>query len=306
MYNKVFLNPESFSYKDFEDLITEICQEKYSDAKFSPHIYGRSGQKQYGIDISLVDTGTQKIGIQCKRYDSTPFNASEIISKVENEHLKLDKFIIAITAYRDKKISDEFANVAKLNLPFKIEIWFWEDIVKFMSQSEKLCKKYNLLYVSHNSDKNTDVSQQITSGSEFKNIFFELFQKYKIPLFLKCDGKAEPFPMELIVNADCFISDTEELILNCYYSNSNITSKKSYINACQYVCVFSEYHSRVACMVSPSSNGRFCILQDACISEFKQLHFETIKCLGIIVESIKNKKPLNEAALEEFYSYLNK
>lgn len=300
MDNPVFLNPESFNQTDFEDLIADICKEKYHNARVTPHRYGRSGQKQHGIDILLLDTGTQKIGVQCKRYNPTQFNLSDIINKVENEHLKLDEFIIAITSYRDTKISDD---LIELNPPFKTTIWFWEDCLRYMDESEDLCSKYNILSYCHSKSNditlpNVELPTQINSGSELKKLFFECINKYRIFDFLECDGKAQPFYINLILYADCFLDNLDEIINKCRFSQKDIMSKKSYNSICEFKRKFSVYFSKTACMVDLNPNTASCVLKDCFIYDFKELHAKTIKCLLCILDIIRNKNSIDDMCSE--------
>lgn len=126
---QVFLPPPS-NWQDFQDLIVEVARVRFLDS--SVQEYGRQGQAQKGIDVYAQDYLDKHIGLQCKETKKESLTTTVIdkeSAKAQQFSPALDLLIIATTARIDTKLQD---HVIKLNSnnahPFKIQIWFWDDI----------------------------------------------------------------------------------------------------------------------------------------------------------------------------------
>jgi len=125
--------PKPKSWGEFEDITWEIYKRKWHDNHAQR--YGRSGQKQNGIDIYGRQNSSGKyIGVQCKRYKDKKLNQQiikEEIVKAECFSPPLSEYIIATTASRDTKLQDLVRSLneeRESENKFPVYIVFWEDI----------------------------------------------------------------------------------------------------------------------------------------------------------------------------------
>ena len=122
-----------------------IVNKKYKKT-FS--LYGRTGQKQHGIDIYSDDF---KEVIQCKNYTTNDIKAlKDVINRdfkeayayfYQEKNWQFERFIVATAIDKDRK-GDESIIEHNLNNNIKIEIWFWEDIQDMVLQDNELLIKY--------------------------------------------------------------------------------------------------------------------------------------------------------------------
>ena len=156
--------------KKFEDLVNDLCSKKYG---IEFQIYGRKGQKQYGIDGSALTKENKSILHQCKnkmisRTDSTI--QSELLKDLETEttamikefiekkNYNLDKFIFANSFKRDTKLQDK---ATELSTNFTVVVWSWDDISDMLEEYTDIAKKY--YPQSFNKTSNSEISPQLTT-----------------------------------------------------------------------------------------------------------------------------------------------
>ena len=141
--------------KKFEDLVNDLCSVKYG---LEFQIYGRKGQKQYGIDGSALTNEYKHILHQCKnkmisRRDSdiqsellndleTETN-SMIVEFIEKRRYVLDKFIFANSFKRDTKLQDKAIELSQSN-GITVVIWSWDEISDMLEEYMDIAKKYYL------------------------------------------------------------------------------------------------------------------------------------------------------------------
>ena len=141
--------------KKFEDLVNDLCSVKYG---LEFQIYGRKGQKQYGIDGSALTNEYKHILHQCKnkmisRRDSdiqsellndleTETN-SMIAEFIEKRGYVLDKFIFANSFKRDTKLQDKATELSQSN-GIAVVIWSWDEISDMLEEYMDIAKKYYL------------------------------------------------------------------------------------------------------------------------------------------------------------------
>lgn len=135
-----FLPPQN--WQDFENFVKGTVEVIWKQEGWQ--IYGRSGQKQSGIDIYGYDNSRNFVGIQCKKKSQTNSEGEllknslitkslindEIISAKKISSPKLDKLIIATTSSRDTNVQDIIREANDKEKDLKIEIWFGK-IFKF-------------------------------------------------------------------------------------------------------------------------------------------------------------------------------
>jgi hypothetical protein len=137
---------------DFERLVRDLCAKEWSDD--NTEMFGRSGQKQFGVDIYGQPFGIDGKcrGAQCKL--RTKQGASDRLSRKEIEYEvkearnfphPLDILIIVTSYSRDTNTQILIDEISKREIDagyFAVKIWFWEDVQERLSSYTELCIKY--------------------------------------------------------------------------------------------------------------------------------------------------------------------
>jgi len=165
--------------KKFEDLVNDLCSAKYS---LEFQIYGRKGQKQYGIDGSALSKDKKHILYQCKNKTISRNDSAiqkELLNDLETEtnSMKaefidkkgyiLDKFIFANAFKRDTKLQDKATELSLL-YTITVVIWSWDEISDMLEEYIDIAKKYY-----------PDYFHDIGRDDEFLIIKTNLKRKYK-------------------------------------------------------------------------------------------------------------------------------
>ena len=136
--NSSCLLPKTKDWKEFEEMVRDCASKKWNRTFFC---YGRSGQKQNGIDIISEDN---EIGIQCKNYLRNEKN--DLIKSIRTDYEKIaelpqniKKFVVATALDRDVDVQN-FISLNKNRLD--VEVMFWEDISGIIVENKDLYKKY--------------------------------------------------------------------------------------------------------------------------------------------------------------------
>jgi len=139
--------------KEFEDLVNILCSKKYG---LEFQIYGRKGQKQYGIDGSALTKDNKHILYQCKNKDTS--RSANLIQKellkdletetnamigefMEKKTYIIDKFIFANSGKRDTKLqgkADELSR--KYNI--LVIVWSWDEISDMLEEYIDIAQKF--------------------------------------------------------------------------------------------------------------------------------------------------------------------
>lgn len=133
--------PSPKDWQDFQRLMKDLFKEIWNDP-FATE-FGRSGQKQHGIDIIGTRSSTQqREAVQCKVTD----NLTEQVIQEEYEKIKsfpanLDKFIIATTAPRNARAQEFALRLSDAN-NLRCELLFWDDIKDELSNYVNILRKY--------------------------------------------------------------------------------------------------------------------------------------------------------------------
>ena len=102
------------SWDEFEDIVTDVAKVKWKNPNVTR--YGRSGQRQNGIDILgdpfYISNGYA--GIQCKNFDKelTLKHINEEIQKAESFNPSIQEYIFAFTDKRDVKVQAELMELS--------------------------------------------------------------------------------------------------------------------------------------------------------------------------------------------------
>jgi len=101
--------------QDFEILCWHIYGEIFNCK--TPAMYGRRGQKQYGLDVLIYEnnsnTSSNRIGIQCKHVQKLSFDGKsgdsiiKEVNKADTGKQVLAKLIIATSLPSDQQLLDD-------------------------------------------------------------------------------------------------------------------------------------------------------------------------------------------------------
>lgn len=144
-----FIFPKPRDWNTFEDIVCDVFSRKYHNFNFQR--YGRSGQRQSGIDIA-GSTKNGLLGVQCKHHPNGQIKQREIEDEIalsEGFTPTLNEFVLATSADRDTeihqlilKISQERENLGK----YPISIKFWDDIFNWLTEYPDLVYKHFTKY----------------------------------------------------------------------------------------------------------------------------------------------------------------
>lgn len=135
---------------EFEDLVRDLCALEWEDP--NTERFGRSGQRQYGVDIyglPIENSGIYRAA-QCKlkKYND-PLTEEEILSDYNEAatHFphELDNLIIATSGLRDTNtqiLVDKINSTLAQENRFGIKVWFWENITERLARYPRLILKF--------------------------------------------------------------------------------------------------------------------------------------------------------------------
>lgn len=164
--------------KEFENLIADCYRGLFNLPKEAVNIYGRNGQKQYGIDIT-VRLENQLWCVQCKNQENLTINDVEVIlEKCTYSSINpFNRFVIATSAHNDARIIDYVIRVNnEKGLIYEVDYLPWEEICGYIETIPGIFQKYYGIL---------DYSDPMISE------FFEIVKKYDIPAFLRLDPLVE-------------------------------------------------------------------------------------------------------------------
>lgn len=140
--------------KEFESLVNDLCKKEYNNSNFQ--LYGRKGQKQYGIDGIVLDGETKLIVHQCKNklisnndanvrkdllkeidVEVKAFNEEFILEK----NLKCDIFIFANSWKQDTELQNKSLELSR-KYDFNIIVWSWNEIEDRLECYQEIAKQY--------------------------------------------------------------------------------------------------------------------------------------------------------------------
>jgi len=137
-----FLIPKSWD--EFEDIVADVLQIKWQDVFVQR--YGRTGQKQYGVDIySTPKTGGRYDGAQCKNKMVSINEIKSAIMDAERFRPPLGQLVIAVGAPRDGKLQEDTRNISLERTnegKFSVVLLFWDEIVRELTSHPDLVEKH--------------------------------------------------------------------------------------------------------------------------------------------------------------------
>ena len=151
-YRVVFVSRYQYqplaSWDEFERLCCDLFKNDWNSRVTS--LNGRNGSRQNGVDIyGYPDGGREIWGVQCKGKEIYPEKKitieqiEEEIDKATGFEPELAHYIFATTMRRDVKLQRELRKlVRQKELPFSVEILFWDDIEDALSKYSHTADKY--------------------------------------------------------------------------------------------------------------------------------------------------------------------
>jgi hypothetical protein len=128
--------PVPQSWDEFEDIVTSSIHAQ--SPSIAPQRFGRSGQKQDGVDIFFEDYTSRRTGVQCKLVNEFTFKEFEAeVGKADSFQPPLESYIIALATQRDAHLQKQVYALSTLRATsskFRVGVWFWEDIAFHLSR----------------------------------------------------------------------------------------------------------------------------------------------------------------------------
>ncbi|PFG58796.1 hypothetical protein ATG66_0105 [Vibrio sp. ES.051] len=129
-------------WQDFERMLQDLYPEMY--------MYGSPGQNQDGIDLVSNDQ-TRVIQAKKRGLGVEPLTVNDLSTWIERgkdfyKHVTFERFIIATTQKTDKHLQIALFEQLELrdDIPFKVEILFWDRIEELFILRPELIRKYYL------------------------------------------------------------------------------------------------------------------------------------------------------------------
>lgn len=148
------MNPKDLSFpplehwKHFESLCCELLKVELQASRAEKE--GREGLAQDGVDLYLVAGENEDVyGVQCKLRNKhgklVLGDVKDAIIKADGFLPRLDRFIIATTAFRDRdlqKFAREESDLRTGKGLFSIELLFWEDINELLNKHDDIAHQF--------------------------------------------------------------------------------------------------------------------------------------------------------------------
>ena len=168
--------------KKFEDLINDLCCKKYT---LEFQIYGRKGQKQYGIDGSALTKDNKHILHQCKNkmlsrddvktqkelLDDLEKETNSMVNEfIQGKGYIVEEFIFANSFKRDTKLQDKAIELSK-KYKISITVWSWDEIVEMLEDNMDIARKYYSEFFRDTSIENSlSVDQSLIVNNDSSDI----------------------------------------------------------------------------------------------------------------------------------------
>lgn len=144
-----FIFPKPKDWDTFEDIVCDVYARRLNNPNLQR--YGRSGQKQSGVDIAGV-TQEGVLGIQCKHHPLGNMTKSEIdgeVAKSDGFRPELDEFIITTSADRDSTVHSHVLGLSQRRVSqdkYPVGIKFWQDICEWLAEFPDLTYRHFTRY----------------------------------------------------------------------------------------------------------------------------------------------------------------
>jgi Restriction endonuclease len=132
-----FAFPPPKDPEEFERIVEQIAGPVLRSQEVN--LNGRRGQAQDGVDVS-VTTDAGEVGIQCKVTAKLKIGTvREEVRKAKGYVPKLTHFIVATTSPSDAVLQ---AEVRKVQAPFKLSLWSWDEINNHLNRLPGVAMDY--------------------------------------------------------------------------------------------------------------------------------------------------------------------
>lgn len=233
--------PRLENAKDFERLVRDYFRVTHGE---NFQLYGRNGQKQYGVDV--VDP-SRTLQVQAKNYGLKEKDINEILDAHKLKGCKA--FYIACSGDRDAKLQDYVSSLSKSS-SFPICILFWDDFEELLSKNGDIRRVY---YPSFDNDT-------------FIDKFKDLVRKHRIASIIRdADPTLKVFKMNDALDMELFCEDLKQLwTTEDNHPDKNISDKIKL-----FLELIEEYHLYLSKYFF-SSDGDICKLCNCYGADFKQ------------------------------------
>lgn len=252
--------PVPTDYSEFENMVRVFFNNKYG-CEFQK--YGRSGQKQSGIDLIY---GT--IGVQCKNYYNTQLTIPLLQKELERAEMitpQLTDYYIVTTAKRDVSIQNFIRNYKG---SFETEIYYWDVIENFLLQNADI---KNLFY-----PKEEDATQR------FVKLFLEICYEYNFYQVMECSN----FVGAIHQNSYWTLVNVSEALLNLIHSSVSYGVKRNVMDDMYYFRNCLDTITSILGLASPpNENGisdpRFRRDSDEDCKKIQEIQQCSLDCINI-------------------------
>lgn len=140
--------PPPVTDDDFDSLVRQIAERKFG---VEATRYGRNGQAQHGVDITLHDAHGRLIAIQSKHTQAltAAMMDAEVAKLVGSTSSKsggfperVDEFIFATSAPRDTGQTNHALVLTRTHKPMRITVWAWEHLNELLNSMPSLAATY--------------------------------------------------------------------------------------------------------------------------------------------------------------------
>jgi tetratricopeptide (TPR) repeat protein len=142
--------PRPHTWQLFEQILADWVQNALGDS--AADRYGRTGQRQDGIDILARNWRDVRTGlapeiwaIQAKDYGTSAPSPGEVhdeLAKALAHHPRPDVFVLATTAERDARLQDWAIVASESAHPTRVEVWFWDGLIERCLKEAWFREKY--------------------------------------------------------------------------------------------------------------------------------------------------------------------
>lgn len=165
--------PRPKDWNEFEDICLSACKSRWENANFSR--FGRSGQKQNGVDIHGYNTLGASIGVQCKNTLSslTEKIIETEINKAEHFTPSISELYIATSASSDVNLQRYIMEVSKHRVAsgkFGVGILFWSDIEQDLSKNINEVARFYPQFFNYNAPSKQIDSLRVRDISQLQEL----------------------------------------------------------------------------------------------------------------------------------------
>lgn len=143
--------PPPADWQTFQTLVAGFAEALYNANTVEE--YGRSGQRQHGVDVFAQDHFDKNVGIQCK-WTNESLKPDALVAecrKAQAFRPKLDYFVLWTTAQRDVHLQDLAHRLDRSgDYDFKVTIRFWDDAITALNGMYSVASAYYSEWLERN------------------------------------------------------------------------------------------------------------------------------------------------------------